>query len=33
MFGVAHAGSFFAELKVGAFDSPNFKIGFGYTFK
>jgi hypothetical protein len=33
LFGIAHRGGFFGELKVGAFDSPDFKIGFGYTFK
>jgi hypothetical protein len=33
LFGVAHSGGFFGEIKVGAFDSPDFKIGFGYTFK
>jgi hypothetical protein len=33
LFGVAHRGGFFGEVKVGAFDSPDFKIGFGYTFK
>jgi hypothetical protein len=33
LFGVAHRGGFFGEIKVGAFDSPDFKIGFGYTFK
>ncbi len=32
MFGVAHRGGFFGEIKVGVFDSPDFKIGFGYTF-
>ena len=33
LFGVGHRGGFFGEVKVGAFDSPDFKIGFGYTFK
>jgi hypothetical protein len=33
LFGIAHRGGFFGEIKVGAFDSPDFKIGFGYTFK
>jgi hypothetical protein len=32
LFGVAHRGGFFGEVKVGLFDSPEFKIGFGYTF-
>jgi hypothetical protein len=32
MLGVAHRGGFFVEAKVGAFDSPNLKFGFGYTF-
>lgn len=32
MFGVAHRGGFFGEVKAGVFDSPDFKIGFGYTF-
>jgi hypothetical protein len=32
MVGVAHRGGFFVEAKVGAFDSPNLKFGFGYTF-
>jgi hypothetical protein len=32
MLGVAHRGGFFVEVKVGAFDSPNLKFGFGYTF-
>jgi hypothetical protein len=32
MLGVAHHGGFFVEAKVGAFDSPNLKFGFGYTF-
>jgi hypothetical protein len=32
LLGVAHRGGFFVEAKVGAFDSPNLKFGFGYTF-
>jgi len=32
LFGVQHRGGFFVEAKVGAFDSPEFKFGFGYTF-
>jgi hypothetical protein len=32
LFGVAHRGGFFGEVKGGLFDSPEFKIGFGYTF-
>ncbi len=32
LFGVAHRGGFFGEVKAGLFDSPEFKIGFGYTF-
>jgi len=32
LVGVAHSGGFFVEAKVGAFDSPTFKFGFGYTF-
>jgi hypothetical protein len=32
MLGFAHKGGFFAEVKVGAFDSPDLKIGMGYTF-
>jgi len=32
LFGVQHRGGFFVEAKVGAFDSPQFKFGFGYTF-
>ena len=32
LFGVQHSGGFFVEAKVGAFDSPEFKFGFGYTF-
>ncbi len=32
LLGVQHAGGFFAEIKGGAVDSPNFKLGFGYVF-
>ena len=32
VLGVAHRGGFFVEAKVGAFDSPNLKFGFGYSF-
>ena len=32
LLGVAHHGGFFVEAKVGVFDSPEFKFGFGYTF-
>jgi hypothetical protein len=31
LLGLQHAGGFFAEIKGGAVDSPNFKIGIGYT--
>ena len=31
--GVEHRGGLFGELKIGAVDSPNFKIGIGYNFK
>ena len=30
--GVQHRRGFLAEIKVGAFDSPGFKIGVGWTF-
>ena len=33
LLGVAHRGGFFAEVKVGAFDSPNAKLGAGFTFR
>jgi hypothetical protein len=33
MLGVAHVGGLFGEVKVGFLDSPNFKIGVGYTFR
>jgi hypothetical protein len=32
LVGAQHAGGFFAEVKGGAIDSPNFKLGFGYVF-
>lgn len=32
LLGVQHTGGFFAEIKAGAVDSPNFKVGFGYIF-
>lgn len=32
MLGVAHRGGFFVEAKVGVFDSPDLKLGFGVTF-
>jgi hypothetical protein len=32
LMGFAHKGGFFAEVKVGAFDSPDFKLGMGFTF-
>jgi hypothetical protein len=32
VLGFAHKGGFFAEVKVGAFDSPDLKLGMGYTF-
>jgi hypothetical protein len=31
LLGVQHTGGFFAEIKGGAVDSPNFKIGIGYV--
>jgi hypothetical protein len=31
--GVAHRDGLFAEVKVGVLDSPNFKVGVGYTFR
>ena len=31
--GVSHEGGLFGEVKVGFLDSPNFKIGVGYTFR
>jgi opacity protein-like surface antigen len=33
LLGVEHRGGLFVEIKAGAIDSPNFKIGVGYTFK
>ena len=33
MFGLAHRKGFFAEMKVGAIDSPDFKFAVGYTFR
>jgi hypothetical protein len=33
MFGVQHRGGFFAELKVGAIDSPDFKFAVGYAWR
>jgi hypothetical protein len=32
LLGVAHRGGFFVEGKLGVFDSPELKFGFGYTF-
>jgi len=32
MLGVAHRGGFFVEAKLGVFDSPDLKLGFGYSF-
>jgi hypothetical protein len=32
VLGAQHAGGFFVEIKGGALDSPNFKLGFGYVF-
>ena len=31
--GVAHEGGLFGEVKVGFLDSPDFKVGVGYTFR
>jgi len=31
--GVEHRGGLFGEVKVGAIDSPNFKVGIGYRFR
>jgi hypothetical protein len=31
--GAAHRGGLFAELKVGAIDSPDLKVGIGYVFR
>lgn len=33
LFGVTHDSGLFTEVKVGAVDSPDFKIGVGYTFR
>lgn len=33
LVGVAHEGGLFAEVKVGAFDSPRLKLGVGYAFR
>jgi len=33
LLGLAHEDGFFAELKVGAIDSPDIKFGVGYTFR
>jgi hypothetical protein len=33
VFGVEHREGLFAELKVGAIDSPDVKFGVGYTFR
>jgi hypothetical protein len=33
LIGFAHAGGLFAEAKIGALKSPNFKFGVGYTFR
>ena len=32
LIGLAHRGGLFAEAKVGALNSPDFKFGVGYTF-
>jgi hypothetical protein len=32
VLGVEHRDGFFAEIKVGAIDSPDFKFGVGYSF-
>ncbi len=32
LVGLAHRNGLFAEAKIGALDSPNFKFGVGYTF-
>jgi hypothetical protein len=31
--GLRHRGGLFFEMKVGAFDSPDFKLAAGYTFR
>ena len=33
LVGLAHNEGFFGELKLGVIDSPEFKIGFGYTWR
>ena len=33
LVGAQHKDGFFAEVKVGAIDSPGFKFGVGYTFR
>ncbi|MDA2939222.1 hypothetical protein MYX75_13295 [Acidobacteria bacterium AH-259-A15] len=33
LLGLVQHGGFFAELKVGAIDSPEVKLGFGYNFR
>ncbi len=33
LFGALHEGGLFGEVKVGFLDSPNFKVGVGYTFR
>ncbi len=33
LFGLAHRGGFFTEIKVGLIDSPEFKFGVGYTWR
>ena len=33
LLGFAHHGGFFGELKVGALNSPEVKLGVGYTFR
>ncbi|MBI2834747.1 MAG: hypothetical protein HYX76_10025 [Acidobacteria bacterium] len=33
IFGLGHSNGFFTEFKVGAVNSPNIKVGIGYTFK
>jgi hypothetical protein len=33
LVGVAHEDGLFAEVKVGAFDSPRLKFGVGYAFR
>jgi hypothetical protein len=33
LFGLGHRDGLFVEAKLGALDTPSFKIGVGYTFK